>query len=89
MKPKKFEPVNYIQTKQRKPLWIASVLILIAFIVIQMIIILKCITELTVLYHENKDLNQLLDTKKSQVSDLEENCKDLFKHLEELKYENN
>lgn len=80
--------VNYIQTKQRKPLFIAIILILILFMTLQIAIITKLAIELTSLYKENESLKGLVDMKSSQVADLEENCKDLFIQLEELKYGN-
>lgn len=84
MKPK--GEVNYIAVKQRKPLWIAIILLLIFFITLETIICLKSIFEGIRLYRENEDLKSLIETQKSMISDLEENCKDLFIENQNLKF---
>ena len=84
MKPK--GEVNYIAVKQRKPLWIAIILLLIFFITLETIICLKSIFEGIRLYRENEDLKSLIETQKSMISDLEENCKDLCIENQNLKF---
>ena len=84
MKPK--GEVNYIAVKQRKPLWIAIILLLIFFITLETIICLKSIFEGIRLYRENEDLKSLIETQKSMISYLEENCKDLFIENQNLKF---
>lgn len=86
MKPKKYEPVNYIAVKQRKPLWIAIILLLIFFITLETIICLKSIFEGIRLYRENQTLLKVIEMKDSMIADLEENCKDLFVENQNIKF---
>ena len=72
MKIKKYSEVNYIAVKQRKPLWIAIILLLIFFITLETIICLKSIFEGIRLYRENKDLKSLIEAQKSQLADIQE-----------------
>ena len=70
MKPK--GEVNYIAVKQRKPLWIAIILILIFFITLETIMCLKSIFEAIRINEENQDLKSLIETQKSQLADIQE-----------------
>lgn len=72
MKPKKYSEVNYIHIKQRKPLWIAIILLLIFFITLETIICLKSIFEGIRLYRENQTLVKVIEMKDSMISDLQE-----------------
>ena len=84
MKPK--GEVNYIHRKQKKPLWIAIILILIFFITLETIICLKSIFEGIRLYRENQTLLKVIEMKDSMIADLEENLKDLFIENQNLKF---
>jgi len=86
MQPKKYSEVNYIANKPKKPLWIAVILILIFFIVLQIAIIVKLTIEDLSLIKENEKLNKVIEMKNSQIADLEENCKDLFIENQNLKF---
>ena len=77
--------VNYIQTKQRKPLFIAIILILILFMTLQIAIITKLAIEVMSLYKENESLKNVIDMKNSQIADIQEDNLRLQKMLEENK----
>lgn len=81
MKPK--GEVNYIAIKQRKPLWIAIILVLIFFIIFQIIIITKLTINVIKLNDENNDLKRIIQMKDSMMADLQESNIDLQKKLEE------
>lgn len=89
MKPKKYEPVNYIAVKQRKHLWISAIIALILLIAIHLAVTIKCFVVAIQLTLENQELNELIQTKNSMISDLEENCKDLFIENQNLKFGGN
>ena len=84
MKPK--GEVNYIAIKQRKPLWIAIILILIFLMTLETLVTVKCFIELASIHKENQTLLKVIEMKDSMISDLEENCKDLFIENQNLKF---
>ena len=83
MKPK--GEVNYIDIKQRKPLWIAIILGLIFFITLETLICLKSIFEGIRLYKENEDLKSLIEAQKSQLADIQEDNMKLQEMIDNVK----
>ena len=69
---KKYSDIEYIAIKQRKPLWIAIILILIFFMTLQIAIAVKCFIELATLYNENQDLKRVIETQSSMIADIQE-----------------
>ena len=64
--------VEYIAIKQRKPLWIAIILILIFFITIQTIVIIKSIVWLIDAHNEIEDLKRVIEIQSSMIADIQE-----------------
>ena len=78
--------VNYIKPKEKRNLYILFILSIIFIIFITTAVFIKLYIMAIELYKENQELNKAIEMKNSQISDLEENCKDLFIELEEIKY---
>ena len=90
MKPKKYEEVNYIAVKadiNKSFRFLRKVSI--GMTIIALIISIACMKlalENDSLKIENQELNKAIEMKNSQISDLEENCKDLFIENQNLKF---
>ena len=83
MKPKRYEEVNYIAVKEsiNRDFKILSIFST-AMTIIALILSIACMklgVENEVLQQENEELNQLMEMKNSQISDLEENLRELYK----------
>lgn len=77
--------VEYIAIKQRKPLWITIILTLIFFIILQVIITIKCIIGSISLYQENEDLQKVIQMKDSMISDIQEDNINLQEMIKQWK----
>jgi len=80
--------VNYMTAKERKNLYIALILSIIFIVLITTAVFIKLYVIALGLFKENQELNKAIDVKNSQIADLEENCRDLYVQVEELKHEN-
>lgn len=76
MKPKKYEEVKRISVKQRKPLWVSTVIVLILIIILSLIVTIKCFIDLMKLDRENKELTKIIEMKDSMIDDLQEYLKE-------------
>ena len=89
MKYKKYSEVNYIPVKEKRNLTIAFIIAIILIIILNVSIIIKLSMETVKLTMENQELNKVIEMKDSMISDLEENCKDLFIENQNLKFGGN
>lgn len=95
MKPKKYEMANYIAMGDKtlneiKRDFKAQTIITAILVILALIICFKAwdtAVKYETLKKEKKALEDLTETQNSMISDLEENCKDLFIQIEELKEE--
>ena len=82
MKPKKFEEVKRISVKQRKPIWISTVIALIIIIILSLIVTIKGFIDLMELDKENKELTKIIEMKDSMIDDLQEDNMKLQEMIE-------
>lgn len=97
MKTKKYEEANYIamgnKTLNEIKIHFKIQIILIIILVILALIIcfrgMKLAIDYEALEKEKKALEDYIETQSSMISDLEENCKDLYIELENEKFGGN
>ena len=93
MKPKKYEEVKILQDKTLNEIkrdFKAQTIITAILVILALIICFKAwdtAVKYEALKKEKEALEDLTKTQSSMISDLEENCKDLFIQIEELKEE--
>ena len=91
MKPKKYEEVKILQDKTLNEIkrdFKAQTIITAILVILALIICFKAwdtAVKYEALKKEKEALEDLTKTQSSMISDLEENCKDLFIQIEELK----
>lgn len=95
MKPKEYEIANYIAMGDKtlneiKRDFKAQTIITAILVILALIICFKAMSlaiDYEALKKEKKALEDLTKTQSSMISDLEENCKDLYIEIERLRYE--
>lgn len=97
MKPKKHEIVNYIAMGDKtlneiKRDFKAQTIITSILVILALIVCFKLMSlaiDYEALKKEKEALEDLTETQSSMISDLEENCKDLYIEIENLKFGGN
>ncbi len=72
-----------------KKIFKAMTVVIIILVVLALIICFKSMAlaiDYEVLNKEKQELEQVIETQNSMISDLEENCKDLYIEIENLKF---
>ena len=95
MKPKKYEEVKILQDKTLNEIkrdFKAQTIITAILVILALIICFKAwdtAVKYEALKKEKEALEDLTETQNSMISDLEENCKDLYIEIENMKEETN
>ena len=95
MKIKSLEEVTYIPNTKIKEIQRGLNIITVTAIALAIIGIMLCIQHMKLaidyeaLKKEKQELEQVIEKQNSMISDLEENCKDLYIEIENLKFGGN
>lgn len=95
MKPKKYEEVKILQDKTLNEIkrdFKAQTIIIAILVILALIICFKAwdtAVKYEVLKKEKQALEDLTEAQSSMISDLEDNCKDLYIEIENLKFGGN
>ena len=95
MKPKKYEEVKILQDKTLNEIkrdFKAQTIIIVILVILALIICFKAwdtAVKYEALKKDKQALEDITEMQRSMISDLEENCKDLYIEIENLKFGGN